>query len=111
MAEYDVGSSPYFFLLEEYCREDSFSRPRREHLRDQSYMNIVWSLKESKQTKANHSAGCLGFAGGLSLFGVGDKAGIFLRRHVEGLGGRQGTSLSGSDSNLPLGGRGKLIID
>lgn len=60
-----------FFLLEEYCREDSFSRPRREHLRDQSYMNIVWSLKESKQTKANHSTGCLGFAGGLSLFGNG----------------------------------------
>lgn len=62
----------HIFLLEEYCREDSFSRPRREHLRDQSCMNILWSLKESKQTKANHSAECLGSARGLSLLGMGD---------------------------------------
>lgn len=72
MAEYDVGSSPYFLLVE-YCRKDSFSRPRMEPLSDQIHMNIVWFLKETNQpNKGKPQRGYLGFAGGLSLRRVGD---------------------------------------
>lgn len=97
----------HIFLLEEYCREDSFSRPRREHLRDQSYMNIVWSLKESKQTKPTTAPDALALleASPCSVWVTMDKlgkAGTLQRKRDEGLGGRQGTALSDSDSNLAL---------
>lgn len=64
-------------------------------------------LEGNKQTKANHVLDALALleAFPCTVWVSMDKsgeAGLFWRRHDEGIGTRQGTSLSDSDANLSL---------